>query len=55
MERCKHLNTPKPAAKKQKTSVKSSPNTTGAADDGQPSQDALEIPPGKKKDKQKLR
>jgi hypothetical protein len=55
------MTTLKPAAKKQKTTVKSSPsstavpNTTGDTDDGQPSQNAQEIPPGKKKEKQKLR
>jgi hypothetical protein len=54
MERRKHMNTLKPVAKKQKTSVKSSPNTAGDADDGLPSQDALKRPPGKKKEKHKL-
>jgi hypothetical protein len=40
IERRKHMITPKPAAQKQKTSMKSSPssttvsNTTGDADDG---------------------
>jgi hypothetical protein len=61
IERHKHMNTPKPATKKQKTSAKSNPssivvsNTTSDADGGQPSQNALERPPGKKKEKQKLR
>jgi hypothetical protein len=61
IERCKHMNIPKPAAKKEKTSAKSSPsstivpNTTGDADDGQPSQNTLERPSAKKKEKQKLR
>jgi hypothetical protein len=53
------MTTLKLAAKKQKTSMKSSPsnvvcNTTADADDGQPSQNAQERPPGKKKEKQKL-
>jgi hypothetical protein len=61
IERCKHMNIPKTAAKKEKTSAKSSPsstivpNTTGDADDGQPSQNTLERPSAKKKEKQKLR
>jgi hypothetical protein len=60
IERRKHMNTPKLAAKKQKTSAKSSPtssavpNTTEDAN-GQPSQNVLERPPEKKKEKQKLR
>jgi outer membrane translocation and assembly module TamA len=53
------MTTLKLAAKKQKTSMKSSPsnvvcNTTADADDGQPSQNAQERPLGKKKEKQKL-
>jgi hypothetical protein len=61
IERRKHMNTLKLVAKKQKTLTKSSPtssavpNTTEDANDGQPSQNVLERPPGKKKEKQKLR
>jgi hypothetical protein len=55
MERRKHMNTPKPASKKQKTSAKVGPssivvsNTNGDVDDGQPSQNALERPSGRRK------
>jgi hypothetical protein len=55
------MNALKPAFKKQKTSAKASPsssavpNTNGDGDDGQPSQNALERPPGKKKEKQRLK
>jgi hypothetical protein len=55
------MNAPKPAPKKQKTTVKSSPSsapptiTAAIVGDGQPSQSAQERPVGKKKEKQILR
>jgi hypothetical protein len=60
LERRKHMTATKPAAKKQKTTGKSSPTSTplaitiGAVGDGQPPA-SKEIPVGKKKEKQMLR
>jgi hypothetical protein len=57
LERRRHINAPKPPAKKQKTTSKSSPSsapiavTPATASDGDTTQGAQERPPGKKKEK----
>jgi hypothetical protein len=61
MERRRHMNAPKPAAKKQKTIAKSSPSsapvavTPAAAGDGDTTQGPQERPLEKKKEKHILR
>jgi hypothetical protein len=61
MERRRHMNAPKPAAKKQKTIAKSSPSsapvavTPAAGGDGDTTQGPQERPPKKKKEKHILR
>jgi hypothetical protein len=60
LERCRHINAPKPPAEKHKTTGKSSPSsapvavTPAAAGDGDTTQGAQERPPGKNKEKQIL-